>query len=134
MKKYIIVFNLFLLSNLFITSSCSDDDVRYSVAPELETYVNTFISEAQERGVTIPKNNLIAELTDFKAQSVANTTTDGDQRYLYVHKGLFDYGTSSGNTALIEYSIFNELGGIFIKNKVIMSQYDREAFFNQLIK
>lgn len=134
MKKHIVVFYLFLISNLFLTSSCSEDDVRYSVSPELETYVNTFIAEAQERGVTIPKNNLIAELTDFKAQSVANATTDGDQRYLYVHKGLFDYGTATGNTTLVEYSIFNELGGIFVKNKVVMPQYEREEFFNQLIK
>jgi hypothetical protein len=127
--------SLLIAALLLACFACSeDDDTQYVVAPELETYVNTFISEAQERGVTIPKNNLIAELTDFKAQSVANASTDGDQRYLYVHKGLFDYGTASGNTTLVEYSMFNALGEIFVHNKVVMSQYEREEFFNQLIK
>lgn len=126
--------SLLFVALAVVLASCHDDDTQYSVAPELDTYVNTFISEAQERGVTIPKNNLIAELTDFKAQSVANTATDGNQRYLYVHKGLFDYGAASGKTALIEYSIFNALGGLIIKNSVNMVQYEREAFFNQLIK
>jgi hypothetical protein len=127
--------SLLIAALLLACFACSeDDDTQYVVAPELETYVNTFISEAQERGVTIPKNNLIAELTDFKAQSVANASTDGDQRYLYVHKGLFDYGTASGNTTLVEYSMFNALGEIFVHNKVVMAQYEREEFFNQLIK
>lgn len=135
MKKYLLVFNLFLIL------SCSEDDVRYSVDPALDAYVNTFISEAQERGVTIPKNNLIAELTDFKAQSIANGSIDGDQKFLYVHKGLFEYGTSSGKTALIEYSIFDALGGLFVSNSVnlgdltkIESTYSREAYFDELIK
>lgn len=128
MKKYLLVFNLFLIL------SCSEDDVRYSVDPALETYVNTFISEAQERGVTIPKDNLIAELTDFKSQAVANATTDGDQKYLYVHKGLFDHGTATGYTALVEYNIFNALGEIFVNKKAVVIQYEREAFFDQLLK
>lgn len=126
--------SLLFLALIAVLTSCHDDDTQYAVAPELETYVNTFISEAQERGVTIPKNNLIAELTDFKAQAVANTATDGDQKYLYVHKGLFDYSVSSGQTSLIEYNIFNALGEIFVSNKVTVAQYEREAFFNELIK
>lgn len=126
MKKYIAI----LLT--LITISCHDNDVKYSVDPQLEPYVDIFIAEAQERGVTIPKNNLIAELTDYKAQAIVNATRDMDQKILYVHKGIFDYATSTGRT--IEYDIFNGLGELFIPNKVVMTQYEREAFFNDLLK
>jgi hypothetical protein len=126
--------SLLFATLVVVLVSCHDDDTQYVVDTQLETYVNTFISEAQERGVVIHKNNLIAELTDHKAQSVANATTDGDQKYLYVHKGLYDYSVSSGYTALVEYNIFNALGEIFVHNKVVMAQYEREEFFNQLIK
>lgn len=115
-------------------ASCSDDETQYSIAPELEVYVSTFIAEAQERGVTITQNNLIAEITSYKAQSIANGALDGDQKYLYVNEGIFKFSTTTGNTNLLEYSIFNELGGLFIHNRVNVDQYERESFFNELIK
>lgn len=130
---------LFAAVLLAFVSCSEDDDTQYVVSPELETYVNTFISEAQERGVTIPQNNLIARLTTFEAQAVANGTWKGDQKYLFVHEGIFKYSTETGKTKMVEVCIFNALGELFVKNNVptdlmtVETNYDREVFFNQLM-
>lgn len=133
--------SLLIAAMMLTCFACHDDDTQYTVSPELETYVNTFISEAQERGVTIPQNNLIARLTTFEAQSIANSTIKGDQKYLFVHEGLFKYSHEVGKTKGMEYCIFMELSALFVhRNNIAMdlmtieSTYEREAFFNELMK
>src|ERR1043165_7575563 len=98
--------SLLIAAMMLACFACSeDDDTQYAVSPELETYVNTFISEAQERGVTIPQNNLIARLTTFEAQSIANASKDGDQNYVFVHEGIFKHSTQTGKTKMVEVCI-----------------------------
>lgn len=134
--------NKFLLfaATMLACFACSDDDAtQYVVAPELEAYVNTFISEAQERGVTIPQNNLIARLTTFEAQSLVNTTKKGDQNYLFVSEATFY--NSAHPSKFMEYLIFTELGGLFLHKSgkamdllTVESTYNREAYFNELMQ
>lgn len=118
--------SILVLSALFL--SCSDDDTSYSVAPELEGYVNTFIAEASERGVTVPQN-LIAEIS-HKAQAIANASIDKNQNYLYVTPAL------PVNSISVELNVYNALGELFVKNRVVIdyATYEQEAFFDDLIK
>jgi hypothetical protein len=123
MKK--IIYTLLLAVSFF---ACSDDDTSYSIAPELEAYVNTFIAEAGERGVTVPQN-LIAEVS-HKAQSIANASIEGNQNYLYVTNTIPTTAIS------VELNVYNALGELFVKNRVVIdyATYEKEAFFDDLIK
>jgi len=124
MKKYIFA------ALLLVAFACEENETSYSVAPELENYVTTFIAEAAERGVTIPTNNLIAETTT-KAQAVANAHVIHGQNYIYASPAILNPSRA------MEVRIFNELGSLFVKNKVViidLNTYEREAFFDELIK
>lgn len=109
-----------------IAFSCSENETTYSVDSDLEIYVNTFIDEANERGVTITKNNLIVKFGE--TQSVTNLSIKDGQNYLYVSSNI-------GHGSVLEYNIFNSLGELYVKNKVVISdpsQYSRESYFNEL--
>jgi hypothetical protein len=119
MKKYILILSIFAFA-------CSEEETTYSVDPALQTYIDTFVAESAERGVTIPKENLIVQFGP--SQSVASVAFRGEQRYLYVSQAITDPAR--------EYSIFNALGEIYVQNKVVVNAatYNRESFFDELIK
>jgi hypothetical protein len=109
--------------------ACNEtEDLSYRIDPALESYVNTFISEASERGLTVPTNNLIVEISP-NSQTIARAIKIDGQNYVYVSPSIMNPSMS------MEYSVFNALGSIFAKNQVIVnpSTYDREAFFDDLI-
>lgn len=68
---------------LVIFSACSEDvEMVYSVDPNLQPYVDTFYSEASERGVVIEKN-LVAEI-DVNIQSISTGDRSMDQNIVRV--------------------------------------------------
>lgn len=125
MKKY-----LFII--LAALGACQEENKTiYSVDPTLSPYVDTFYTEASERGVTIPQN-LIAE---FKpVQAIAKGETRQDQNYLYVDKAMFDGFNETQREAQIVY----QLAGIFFHEPEpglvgLTIPYNREAAFDSFV-
>lgn len=112
--------------------ACQDEnEIQYSVNPELQPYVDVFYSEAAARGAVIPKN-LVA---DFKQEIQGITKGDKiqGQNYLYVRPELFTGFTDGEREAQIVYRMAN----IFLLTPepgldALTSPYDREATFNAL--
>lgn len=140
MKNY-----LFCLLVLVATACNEDNEIVYSVDPELQPYVNTFYTEAAERNVVIPKN-LIAEIK--AVQSAAQVDTQYGQNYLYFDPINLDYYVQNAGERFIEAHIYNRLGGLFLKRspsteysfmnpEVRYGGYnpdDKEALFDELFQ
>lgn len=116
--------------------ACSEHETTYSVDSSLEPYVTTFYQAGAARGVTVSRN-LVAELTDFKAQASVDIKVYDDQNYLYANKTLFNYRTANGFTSVIEAEIYTKLAGLFMKRNVTATAVDdsnREALFDEIFK
>jgi len=137
MKKLLFAW-VFLLG----IDSCTDHEPVYRVDDSLQTYVDLFYAEAQERGVEIPRN-LIADHSGHRVQGVTYSETRNGQNYLYVTDNIID-------GRILEYSINQSLGGLFAYKKVVFDSlnqcagmqyvecvpttYEREAFFSVLFQ
>lgn len=112
MKKLIVI--------SLIALSCSEDEsITYNVAPELAAYVDSFFSEAQDRGVNLNRENLIASL-DSNCQSMAESGYNKDQRYFKFDKEIFETMVAQGNpNNKIESFLFHELGRIVLKRELL---------------
>jgi hypothetical protein len=122
MKKCILI----LLA--IVAISCEEDtETSYSVDPALQSYVDTFIAEAGERGATIEAKNLIVKYGD--AQAMVRADILKGQRYILVNPAT---------PAPMEYFVFNEMAGLLLKNKIVEEDYyqtyDRETFFDQVVQ
>lgn len=126
MRNYLCLFILAALG------ACQEEnEVIYSVDPALAQYVETFYSEAAERGVTIPKN-LVAEFGEV--QAIAKGETTHGQNYLSVSKAMFDGFNDSQREAQIVY----QLAGIFFHVSEpgligLSSPYNRETAFDSFV-
>jgi hypothetical protein len=127
---------LVLLCVLTAFMACSEHETTYSVDSSLEPYVTQFYQAGAARGVTVSRN-LVAELTDFKAQASVDIKVYEDQNYLYANKTLFNYRAANGYTSIIEAEIYKKLAGLFMKRNVEMTAVNdsnREAYFDQIFK
>lgn len=130
-----------------ILIACSDDEPVYTVTPELSDYVNSFYTEAQNRGMELPKENLIIELkSDCQAITQINTT---DQQVLSFDKEAFVAMTAQGNpNNIIESYLFHELGRVVLKRSLTtgasimnpnikvngFSDADKESLYDELFQ
>jgi hypothetical protein len=128
MKHYILI--AFILLSL---GACQEEnEILYSVDLALAPYVDTFYSEAAERGTTIPKN-LIAE---FKAvQAITKGDKRNGQNYLYVDPAIFRGFNETQREAQIVYRLAN----IFLHKPEpglvgLTESYDREQAFNSFFE
>lgn len=95
---------------LFALCSCTDFDqtLSYQVDPKLAPFVDSFYAEAQKRGITLYKDNLIVRFTDNCPGCNGRSTVEGDQRVVVINRWSYDgYITDS---AAIEFLVFHELG------------------------
>src|SRR5690349_6756173 len=107
MKKSILFFALFAT----ILACKEENEIRYSVTPELAPYVETFYAETAERGVTIPKN-LVAELKS--AQGITSGQTIEGQNYLYFNPVIFAEHKRLGMENQIEAYVVARMAAIFL--------------------
>ena len=127
MKRYILP--ILILAAL---GACQDEnEVRYSVDPQLQPYVDTFYNEAAERGVVIPKN-LVAELNEV-VQGISTAEIDNGQYYLHFNATMFDGFKAAGVESQIEANIYGKLAEVFRK-KSFMTKVatDKESYFDEV--
>jgi Zn-dependent peptidase ImmA (M78 family) len=96
---------LFILLLGFTSCTAIDQELRYQIDPRLEPHVNKFFEEAEARGMSIPKYNLIAE-EDFTIETVGVSRQVGDQRVILI----FDWCIENYSHAELELVVFHELG------------------------
>jgi hypothetical protein len=140
MKNYILP--LLILAAL---GACQDEnEIQYSINPELQPYVDIFYSEAAARGAEIPKN-LVA---DFKQEIQGITKGDKiqGQNYLYVRPELFAGFNENQREAYTIYSLaklFLEISqpciDVDYNNPATpceteINNYEREATFNSFFE
>jgi hypothetical protein len=86
----------------------------YQADPAIEVYIDRFIEEAAIRGITIKKENLIAEFTSERTNEVcgqcltATKNIDKNQRKITISNGAICW--SAAPTENREALVFHELG------------------------
>ena len=98
-----------LVSFLFLVSCTEDNEAVYSVDPSLAPYVDTFYSN----NPGVPRN-LIAELNDFKPQSISKAETNQGQNYLYFSETLFNSFNAAGMQSEIQDHVDRRLAEVFM--------------------
>jgi hypothetical protein len=136
--KHLIIITLLLIA-------CSEDPTVYYIEPDLLEYVNTFYSEANKRGITLPKDNLILEWADDLPDRVNGRTIrhkglgSSDQITIKIRPGQSDKCT--------EHVVYHELGHALLKrthnpyysymSNILCGGYDEkmmEEMFNPLYR
>jgi hypothetical protein len=106
MKKYLLVIVA------LVAFSCSEDkETVYRVDESLSPYVDAFISAAADRGVSVERTNLIAEVKPGN-QSMISIQMDGDQRILYFDSEIM--ANTGGYNAYTERAIFHDLARLLL--------------------
>lgn len=109
-----IIFAVGFLS--IIGTSCSDEEPRYNVQSDISVYVDSFFTEAETRGLTLKKDNLIVTVVS-ECQAITVTEKKGDQWYLKFDKENFE--SMAGHPSnLIEAMLFHELGKIVLNREL----------------
>jgi hypothetical protein len=86
----------------------------YQTEPAIEVYIDRFVQEAALRGITIKKENLIAEFTSELATGVcgqcltAKKKIEQNQRKIIISNGLFCWSGAPNENR--EALVFHELG------------------------
>jgi hypothetical protein len=104
---------LILTAASFFFSCSEDNNVQFTITPELTSYVDAFYSEASLRNVNPPKNNLIAQIG--QCQAITDLSKDDEQWILTFDKEHFENYSS----AKIEAIVFHELGKIILGREII---------------
>ena len=107
--KYLIIILLLTSCNLGM------DDYTYSVQPELLPYVETFYKEAEQRGVTILKENLTVVIRPVSSSGLAVHDANGN-RIVYINPDSF-YANSDILENQREYLIFHELAHALLNRR-----------------
>lgn len=127
---------LVLLCVLASFMACSDNDTTYSVAPELDPFVESFYAAGAARGVDVPRN-LVAEITENKTQATTKAFKEHDQNYFYYDRIVFGVHKNAGNDLVIESIVYHDLAGLLMKRHIVipdLSDSNREAYFDQIFK
>lgn len=119
MKHIILIPILFLMS--------CDRETEYSVTPELQPYIDSFYREAESRGVTVQRTNLIVRLADLskekgniKGRTIRDYGTFSDHQItIYIDQGYYDACTTKGYQHCLESVVFHECGHAFFGRKHI---------------
>lgn len=115
--------------------ACNDEqEIQFTVAPALDSYVTQFYDAAAARDVMIPRN-LIA---DFRTHILASAEVgrDGAQNTFYIQQNYFDFGTDEQREA----KVFLYLSKLFVNKPSaevveILKGYkseNKQAVFDQL--
>jgi hypothetical protein len=138
----------YLILLLALSFGCSDHETQFIVAADDEPYVTSFFTEAEARGKTLPKSNLLVSLNS-DCQAITQIKRDDDQWILEMDGEVFNTMVAQGNpNNLIESYLFHELGRIVLQREFssefsIMnpqikvngfSSSDREALLDELFK
>jgi hypothetical protein len=117
-----------LLFLFLIVAGCSSDPttepIIYEISPKFNTEVQAFYSEAQVRGITIDKVNLIVAELAPEYQD-ANGVFAGSRFYKVGDQRVIEIRDTPCN----EFAVFRELGHVFLSKpyassgEVIMNPY-----------
>jgi hypothetical protein len=92
----------------------SSEPLLYQVDPTIEVYINKFVEEAALRGITIKKENLIAEFTAERTNEVcgqcltSKKNIEKNQRKITINNSSLCWGTAPNENK--EALVFHELG------------------------
>jgi hypothetical protein len=104
---------LLLLAFVSVFTACSEDVTTYQVDAELQSYVDSFYTEASSRGVTLPKNNLIVKLSPT-VQAYTKVDAGDGQRAVYFNETAYGYLTDF----MIESEMYKALAAALLNKNL----------------